>query len=144
MISIYIPSAIRQVIIERAQGCCEYCYSPAAWSPEIFEIEHILPLSMGGKTILSNLAYACPACNRYKRNRLSAHDPLTHSPTTIFHPRTMQWQDHFSWREDYSLIEGITPTGRATVALLKMNRPSTCRFRQALTALGVHPAIGKT
>lgn len=47
MISVYIPSALKRVIIERAQGHCEYCRSPVDWSPEIFEVEHIQPLSAG-------------------------------------------------------------------------------------------------
>lgn len=68
-------------------------------------------------------------------------DPLTGVSSSIFHPRTMQWQEHFTWREEYSVIDGFTSIGRATVALLKMNLPSTCRFRQALTQLGVHPTI---
>jgi HNH endonuclease len=141
MISIYIPSALRQAILTRAQECCEYCHSPAEWSPEIFEIEHIIPLSLKGKTVLANFAYACPACNRYKRNHLFASDPLTNTVASIFHPRQMPWEDHFRWRKDFSWVEGLTPIGRATVVLLKMNRPSVCRFRQALVALGVHPAL---
>ena len=69
MTGTYIPLVLRDRVIKRAQGCCEYCRSPGQYSPEVFEIEHILPLSVGGETTLSNLALACPACNRYKGSR---------------------------------------------------------------------------
>lgn len=70
----YISLALRQAVIERARNRCEYCLSPALYSPEIFEIEHIQPLIANGITELSNLALACPACNRYKGGRQSAND----------------------------------------------------------------------
>jgi len=67
----YTSLALRDRIVARAQGCCEYCRSPARYSPEVFEIEHVRPLSLGGQTTLDNLALACPACNRYKGDRQS-------------------------------------------------------------------------
>jgi 5-methylcytosine-specific restriction endonuclease McrA len=136
---IYIPIAVRQAVVERAKNCCEYCQSPALYSPEIFEIEHIQPLSAQGKTELSNLALACPACNRYKGNLQAAPDPETHTLVSIFNPRIHLWAEHFIWSKDFASINGLTPTGRATATLLQMNRPATQRFRIALYAVGLHP-----
>lgn len=140
MIKVYLPNALRLAVIERASGLCEYCLSPAAWSPEIFEVEHVHPLGSGGATELSNLAYACPACNRYKHSKLAATDPQTGQVTHLFNPRLERWHRHFQWSEDLSTIVGITATGRATVVGLKMNRQSIQRFRLALVAVGQHPA----
>lgn len=141
MISVYIPSALKRVIIERAQGHCEYCRSPVDWSPEIFEVEHIQPLSAGGRTEFINLAYACPACNRYKRNRQFAIDPTTGQEVELFNPRIHTWQEHFCWSEHLLVIEGITSIGRATVIALKVNRKGAQHFRQALIAVGQHPSV---
>ncbi|MCX6050177.1 MAG: HNH endonuclease signature motif containing protein [Chloroflexi bacterium] len=141
MIKIYIPSAIKRAVIERAHGHCEYCLSPVAWSPEIFEVEHVHPLGAGGATKLSNLAYACPACNRYKLNKLSAIDPELDQTVALFNPRLYVWREHFHWSSDLSMIIGLTPMGRATSIVLKMNRPTVQRFRLALVAIGQHPAL---
>jgi len=141
MIKVYIPSALKRAIIERAQGYCEYCRSPVEWSPEIFEVEHIQPLGSGGRTEFTNLAYACPACNRYKRNRQFAPDPITDQEVELFNPRINTWQEHFRWSEHLLMVEDITPIGRATIAALKMNRKGAQHFRQALIAVGQHPTV---
>ena len=142
MTSAYVPLSLREMIITRAQGRCEYCQSPARYSPEVFEVEHILPLSSGGKTTLDNLALACPACNRYKGRRQGAIDPLTATEAALFNPRTQKWADHFRWSADLQEIVGLTPTGRATVATLQTNRPAVTVFRLALNIAGLHPARG--
>lgn len=141
MTSTYIPLALRARVIKRAHGCCEYCQSPARYSPEVFEIEHILPLAAGGKTVLDNLALGCPACNRYKGSRQSATDPETGRDVPIFNPRAQHWVDHFRWSDDLREIIGQTPIGRATVDALRMNRPAVRHFRAALKALELHPAL---
>jgi len=142
MTSAYVPLSLREMIITRAQGRCEYCQSPARYSPEVFEVEHILPLSSGGKTTLDNLALACPACNRYEGRRQGAIDPLTATEAALFNPRTQKWADHFRWSADLQEIVGLTPTGRATVATLQTNRPAVTVFRLALNIAGLHPARG--
>ena len=140
MTGIYIPLALRARVIRRARGKCEYCQSPANYSPEVFEIEHIVPLSAGGRTILGNLAFACPACNRYKGKRQSAIDRTTGEQVFLFNPRAHRWAEHFSWDADLTEIVGQSATGRVTVELLRMNRSAVKHFRAALAALGAHPA----
>lgn len=142
MTKVYISLALRELVIRRAKGCCEYCRTPGRYSPEVFEVEHVLPVSAGGQTTPDNLALACPACNRYKGSRQTATDPETGVDIPLFNPRAQRWQDHFRWSDDLIEIVGQTPTGRATVSLLHMNRPAVCHFRVALKALGLHPAVG--
>lgn len=140
MSKIYIPIALRQVVIERAANRCEYCQSPALYSPEIFEIEHIQPFNLGGATELPNLALSCPACNRYKGNLQAASHPETGLLTPLFNPRTHDWAEHFAWSSDFSSIEGLTPIGHATIVALHINRPAVQRFRTALYEVGLHPS----
>ena len=45
--------------------------------------------------------------------------------------------EHFQWQGVH--LVGTTPTGRATVALLRLNRPAILAIRDEETALGRHP-----
>lgn len=137
---IYIPLTLRQAVIERASKRCEYCQTPGDYSPELFEVEHIQPLTTGGVTELSNLALSCPACNRFKSRNQYATDLETGQTVPLFNPRTHNWTEHFNWSGDFCSIKGLTPIGRVTVTTLRMNRPSVQRFRTALQAIGQHPA----
>jgi len=103
--------------------------------------DDILPLSADGETILSNLALACPACNRYQGSRQSAIDPQTGEEVPLFNPRIQRWSDHFRWSDDLAQIIRQTSSGRTTVHALRMNRPAVEHFRAALKALGYHPAM---
>lgn len=146
MVGSYVLLILRERVIRRANGCCEYCFSPAQYSPEVFpevfEEEHIVPVSAGGQTILGNLALACPACNRYKGNRQTVIDPETDRLAPIFNPRFQVWHNHFRWSSNLEEIIGVTPTGRGTADMLRINRPSAKHFRSSLRTLGIHPARG--
>jgi 5-methylcytosine-specific restriction endonuclease McrA len=66
--------AQRDEVFKRAKGLCEYCKSQEKYSNAAFEVEHIIPISQSGETILENLALACSGCNKFKSNRTSAFD----------------------------------------------------------------------
>lgn len=94
---------------------------------------------MGGPTIESNLALSCQGCNNHKSNKTTAADPLTGLETTLFNPRDQVWSEHFVWSDDYTTVEGLTATGRATVIALKLNREGLVNMRWALYAILEHP-----
>lgn len=139
MPKIYIAASKKLVVIERAQGRCEYCQSRADYATETFAAEHIIPSSRGGSTELDNLALACSGCNGHKYNKLEAIDPVDGTMVQIFHPRQQYWIDHFGWREGFTKIIGLTATGRATVDVLQMNRPGLVNIRSVLYMIGKHP-----
>ncbi|MCP4418093.1 MAG: HNH endonuclease [Chloroflexi bacterium] len=130
---------LRQAVIERVGGCCEYCLSQLAYSPDPFVCEHIYPRVRGGKTELSNLALACGGCNGKKYDRTQAHDRITGQMVAIFHPRQDVWAEHFAWQDNYAQVVGLTPIGRATVELLALNREGVVNLRRALHTIGKHP-----
>ncbi|WP_298611499.1 HNH endonuclease signature motif containing protein [uncultured Thiothrix sp.] len=129
----------RQQVAERARGCCEYCLSQAQFSPNPFSIEHIHPRSAGGATQLDNLALSCAGCNAHKYNKTQALDPISNKLVALFHPRTQHWTEHFTWNETYTLVLGLTPTGRATVETLQLNRVTLQNLRAVLYTAGLHP-----
>jgi len=130
---------LRRMTIARAQGCCEYCLSQARYSTHSFVIEHIVPRSRGGRTVESNLALACQGCNNHKYTKTRARDPLTKRLAQVFHPRKHRWAEHFTWSADYTVLIGLTATGRATVEALQLNRPEVVNLRRVLLAFGEHP-----
>lgn len=92
-----ISSDFRQRVAERAEHCCEYCRSQAKFVVQSFAVEHIVPLSQGGLTMLDNLALACQGCNNHKYNKQVSIDPANNLPAPLFHPRQQQWHEHFCW-----------------------------------------------
>jgi hypothetical protein len=129
----------RLTIVERAYGCCEYCLCQADFATQSFSVEHIVPVSQGGSNSLDNLALACQGCNSHKHAKSKVPDPIDGELVNLYHPRRQKWTDHFRWSEDYTLIIGLTPVGRATVESLKLNRPNLVNLRRVLFALGEHP-----
>lgn len=137
-----ISEKLRRQVIERARGYCEYCHCPDSASSSPFAIDHIVPRARGGKTVLKNLAYACQGCNGKKRDKMQAVDPFTREVVDLFHPRQQKWSDHFAWNEDFTLMIGLTQTGRATLVALDLNRIGVVNLRKLLLNSNQHPMEG--
>lgn len=58
---------LRIIIIQRDKGICQICGKKC--NNNEIEIDHIQPVSKGGKTIVSNLQVLCITCNRRKSNK---------------------------------------------------------------------------
>lgn len=134
-----INEKTRIKVEKRANEKCEYCLSPMEFSTQRFEIEHIYPISLGGKTILSNLALACRGCNGFKAARIQAFDKISNEKVTLFHPRKDSWNKHFAWDTKPEFIIGLTPNGRATIVALKLNRSFLISLRKHLIRFQMHP-----
>jgi 5-methylcytosine-specific restriction endonuclease McrA len=134
-----ISRRLRLLVRERAHGCCEYCLSQEAYATQGFSVEHITPLNAEGTTTASNLALACQGCNNFKYDKTAARDPVSHQVVPLFHPRRDNWHAHFIWNPDCTLIIGVTPTGRATIATLQLNREGIVNLRRLLVMTGKHP-----
>jgi hypothetical protein len=128
-----------RLVIERAGDCCEYCRSRADFATQSFAVEHIVPLSRGGTNDSGNLAWSCPGCNGHKYNKVEAPDPIDGVFASLFHPRNQVWAEHFGWNDDFTLVIGLSLTGRATVAALQMNRTGVVNMRRVLFEMGLHP-----
>lgn len=132
-----IPERVRRQIQERAQGRCEYCLIHEADMYYPHEADHVVAEKHGGPTSLDNLAWACFYCNRFKGSDLASIDPTSQKAVFLFHPREHRWHHHF--RLNGVLIEGITPSGRATAALLHLNDPERVAYRLGLVDIGHYP-----
>src|SRR5579862_3443814 len=134
-----LPAAQRKAVVRRAAGCCEYCLSQERFSPDTYSVEHITPRARGGTDDPENLALACQGCNNRKYANTEWIDPIGGDVVPLFHPRRQPWKEHFAWSEDFTMIVGLTPTGRATVERLQLNRDGVVNLRRVLAAVGRHP-----
>ena len=132
-----IPSALRQLVIERAKGRCEYCLIHQDFSIYTHEVDHIIALKHGGQTVAENLALSCLSCNRHKGSDFATLDPSSGEIIPLFNPRRQVWTEHFTLNN--ARIEGITLIGQATARLLVFNSPTRILSRQVLIGQGRYP-----
>lgn len=132
-----IPRSLTDYVFLRAVNRCEYCGLSQLGQEATFHVDHVVPRIAGGPTTVENLALACVSCSLRKGAKLRGVDPETGDETPLFNPRSEVWGDHFRW--DGSRVVALTPSGRATVAALALNRPVILSIRQEDTARGRHP-----
>lgn len=78
-----MTSDLRFYIKDRDNHTCQRCGNSTSKEPNLLlEIDHIIPLSKGGKTIESNLQTLCWRCNRSKGSKLDIKEE-TEKATTI-------------------------------------------------------------
>lgn len=123
----------------QAEHRCEYCRAPEVVFNLHFEVEHIIPLARGGADVDHNRALACRSCNLYKFTHTEAQDAETNKTVRLFHPRQDQWAAHFMVDLKRGYIVGMTATGRATTACLKMNSQAQVNARRQWIQLGLFP-----
>jgi hypothetical protein len=131
--------ALEELVWRRAGGRCEYCQVPQALDRLPFEIDHIIARKHHGPTRASNLCLACFACNNHKSSNISGIDEKTKKIVPLFHPRRHKWHRHFRW--DGPVLIGLTPSGRATIAVLEINVDYRVGFRRRLIEERVFPPV---
>ncbi len=122
----------------RAEGCCEFCLLTPDDMYATFHIDHIVPKKHGGRDFNDNLCLACPDCNSYKGSDIASFDPFKGDLTRFYNPRARQWDDHFELNADMTFA-GLTPEGRATVAILQFNLPRPVIERHEAWMRGEYP-----
>lgn len=135
-----ISRGVRHAILEEANYRCGYCLSEEILMGVSLVPDHIIPLTVGGSNERENLWPACRSCNELKNNRTHAEDPTTGELVPLFNPRTQQWYEHFAWNREFTHIQALTFTGRATLITLQLNRLLLVRARQHWKLMGWHPA----
>jgi HNH endonuclease len=132
-----VPARLHRLVLQRAGARCEYCGLSQEGQEASFHVDHIVPKVAQGPTRADNLALACVSCSLRKEARRSSVDPTSGRKVALFHPRRQRWRDHFRWAG--VRILGLTPTGRATVSALRMNRPLILAIREEEAQRNRHP-----
>jgi hypothetical protein len=126
---------LRLLIRRRAGARCEYCHLPEAVAELRFQADHVRAEKHGGTSTAANLAWACFRCNSHKGPNLAGIDPQSGTMNRLFNPRLDTWSDHFRWAGPR--LVGKTPVGRATLAVLCINRSDVVLLRRELLAEGI-------
>ena len=132
-----ILASLRREVRERAKQRCEYCLLPESQAFFPHEPDHLIALKHGGQSMAANLALACSDCNRFKGSDIASIDAVTGKLVRLFNPRAQRWSAHF--RLIGGQIIPLTPTGRVTERLLRLNLASRVEVREELAALGLYP-----
>lgn len=131
-----MDARLREDVRRRALFRCEYCQFPERWAELRFQVDHIIPEQHDGPTVPDNLAWSCLRCNKHKGPNLAGLDSETGQIVRLFHPRADAWQEHFAWEGPE--LRGLTPMGRVTVLVLRINRPDAVLVREALMEEGAY------
>jgi hypothetical protein len=133
------PQEWREQLAQKAKNRCGYCLTQEAVSGVHLTLEHIIPQSKGGQTVVPNLWLSCRLCNESKGILTEYSDSKSGTVVPLFNPSTQIWSDHFAWNEAGSRIVGLTPIGRATVEALDLNSEFRVRSRAIWVEAGWHP-----
>ena len=132
-----IPRRLTELVVHRARDRCEYCGLSQEGQEATFHADHVIPRAANGPTTVENLALACVSCSLRKGMKQEIVDPETGETVPFFNPRIEIWADHFRWDEER--VVPLTPTGRATVAALSLNRAVILSIRREEAERGRHP-----
>ncbi len=134
----YVSAELRRLVRDRADGLCEYCLVHERDAYFDCEVDHVISEKHGGPTADSNLAYACPLCNRAKGSDLGSLTSSSGVLIRFFNPRADRWTDHF--RLDGVRIVPKTEIGDVTARILALNDPERIEEREMLKARGRYPS----
>lgn len=86
---------------------------------------------------MENTCFSCAHCYAAKEPNVAGYDPETGVLAPLFNPRTDEWDDHFRWQGGF--LVGLTPVGRATVDVLRINDSDCVEQRQELIEADLFP-----
>ncbi len=133
----YLSEALRRQVVTRARHICEYCLLPESAKLFTFEVDHIISEKHRGETNADNWCLSCLDCNRHKGSDIASLDPESGALVRLFNPRRDIWHEHF--RLEGAQIQGLTPVGRVTVFLLRLNEAERVGERALLIEADVYP-----
>ena len=88
---------------------------------------------------MENTCFACAHCNAAKGANVAGFDPETDVLVPLFDPRGDNWKEHFRWHG--GVLVGLTPIGRVTIDVLRVNDADCVEQRQELIEAGLFPPL---
>ncbi len=136
----YIGVALRREVIQRAGNCCEYCRIAQEDQFFVFQIDHIISEKHGGPTTSENLSLSCPDCNAFKGSDIASVDWSEGGVVVpLFNPRLQQWDRDFAIDDQTGEIQPLSPEGRVTIRVLRINDAERIKDRLLLIQSGRYP-----
>ena len=105
---VHVPRSVvkfsRKNVLARDQHTCQYCHREL--SAALLTLDHVIPISKGGKTTWENVVTASKRCNNNKGNQMlhETHFKLKRAPKTPSILTYLQLNRHFrgyhpSWKK---------------------------------------------
>ncbi|HLK57534.1 MAG TPA: HNH endonuclease signature motif containing protein [Chthonomonadaceae bacterium] len=110
-----ISAELRRTVRTLYAFACGYCGITETEVGAYLTIDHYQPQDAGGSDDISNLVYACHACNLYKSAAWNPQNP------SILHPLQIEMHLHVRALPDGTL-KGLTPEGTHHIEALHLNR----------------------
>ena len=132
----YIPIQLRQLVAHRAHSICEYCLIHEEDTYFGCQVDHIISIKHGGKTVATNLAFACTFCNRFKGSDIGSLTLTSGTFTRFYNPRTD------SFKLDGVRIEPRSEIGEVTERILQLNAVDRLLERSILAEIDRFPPKG--
>lgn len=129
-----MTARLREGVRRRAGFRGEYCQFPERHAELRFQLDHIISEQHRGPTVPGNLAWSCLRCNKHKGPNLSGVESGSGQIVRLYNPRADDWPAHFAWAGP--LLRGLTPIGRVTILVLRINRSDAVAVRAALMEEG--------
>lgn len=120
---VYVSASNRAADVKYFNNLCAYCKSRLHPG---HHYDHVRPKAKGGSNEHRNLVPVCSRCNTAKSDTWTPiRDPYRGAEVAWFDPREEVWHHHFKFVR--SEVVGVSPTGRATCAVLfrPLSAPST-------------------
>jgi 5-methylcytosine-specific restriction endonuclease McrA len=98
------PRFQKKVLFNRDNWSCQYCGVTLGYSS--LSIDHILPVSRGGKTSWKNCVAACTICNSKKGNKTPEEAKMTLKNQPVEPDILHFWDTHkaVSWHPDWDIF----------------------------------------
>lgn len=129
-----MAKARRNLVRQRAHGCCEYCQLDQKHINLPHQIDHVRATKHHGADTMENTCWACARCNGAKGANVAGFDPESGALVPLFNPRLDGWNEHFHWQG--ALLLGKTAIGRATIDVLRINDADCVERREELMGSG--------
>jgi hypothetical protein len=110
-----ISAELRRTVRTLYAFACGYCGVTETEVGAYLTIDHYQPKDAGGSDDVTNLVYACHACNLYKS---AAWEPLN---PPVLHPLRTEMHLNIRSLQDGTL-QGLTPEGVRHIEALHLNR----------------------
>ena len=134
----HVSKALRRLIRERGAYRCAYCLTTEAITGMEMEVDHITPEVLGGRTDED----ICVCLARHATSTMATERRVP-MPTQVSRCRSSTRGINagviISRGADGIYIEGLTPAGRATISVLRLNRELLVLARQRWVSGGWHP-----
>ncbi|MCD9187781.1 MAG: HNH endonuclease [Pyrinomonadaceae bacterium] len=134
----YINEKVRTFVETRAEGICEYCLINISDTYFGGEIDHIISLKHGGKSVEENLAVTCQPCNRNKGSDLGSISIVSNELVRFFNPRKDIWCEHFKLVG--AEIVSLSEIGEVTAKIFGFNDDERVLERKGLIEIEHFPS----